>query len=189
MKWKRKSKRIEIERSKPVFTNPESLAEYIQERFDGFYLIGIDGTSGVGKSCLTKQLSNIYQPYEIIDTDDEKYLNQNKGIDYTKYVKFENIKETVFKCQSNNIPVIINGICLLEIMVRLPFELDLSVYYKKMNPDGKYYLSLPKTQSKQKYGYQYLISNHHQKPFPAPQNQQSPPISTFSWLTYKNDIW
>ncbi len=121
MKWKRKSKRIEIERSKPVFTNPESLAEYIQDRFDGFYLIGIDGTSGVGKSCLSNQLSNIYHLYEIIDTDDEKYLNQNKGIDYTKYVKIENIKETVFKCQSNNIPVIINGICLLEIMERLPF--------------------------------------------------------------------
>ena len=43
------------------------------------------------------------------------------------------------KCQVDNIPVIINGICLLEIMEKLSFKLGLHIYYKRMNPDGSYY--------------------------------------------------
>jgi hypothetical protein len=94
----------------------------------GATIIGIDGYFGVGKTSLAISLSR-QTGYGCIHLDD--YLEPKKG----SFV--ENLDLLALKEAINERPLIIEGICLLEVLCRLQINSDFLVYVVGIRPSHK----------------------------------------------------
>jgi uridine kinase len=101
-----------------------------------FMLIGIEGRMLEGKSCLAKRLKedlrlhaihvDDYRPKPILDLP---YL---KTLDIPALVAHLDEIQSEFPTT----PLIIEGICLREVLDAIARKLDLSIYVKKLSPQG-----------------------------------------------------
>ncbi|HDY8002502.1 TPA: hypothetical protein RQK74_004469 [Vibrio vulnificus] len=92
-------------------------------------IIWIDGKDGSGKSYLARQLSE-QLGISVVSVDDHLIRQQGS---YVSSVKFEQLYEAIMQVGK---PVIIEGVCLLEIRKKLKVEGGLSIYVKRMSPMG-----------------------------------------------------
>jgi hypothetical protein len=84
-----------------------------------FSIIAIDGHLGVGKTTIAKLLSN-QLGFECIHLDN--FLSQGKGL-FVKNLDFLSLKLVLRKR-----PVLIEGICMLEVLEKLDVSADLVIY-------------------------------------------------------------
>jgi len=122
----------------------ENLSEIIQRictliTEKKLYLISVDGLSGIGKSFLSKKISEI-KNCKYIDIDGD-YLIPNDGL-YLDFIKYEKLKNDIFEIISNEKIAVVDGICILEVLNRIGFKPDLKVYVKRIHiqqwRDGKH---------------------------------------------------
>ncbi|HAS6253631.1 TPA: hypothetical protein RQL13_004460 [Vibrio vulnificus] len=91
--------------------------------------IWIDGKDGSGKSYLARQLSEQLS-IPMVSVDD--YLISQQG-SYISSVKFEQLYQAITQAGK---PVIVEGVCLLEVRKILKVESGLNIYVKRMSPMG-----------------------------------------------------
>lgn len=98
-------------------------------RSDQFRLIGIDGTHGVGKSTLARQITSELC-YNHINLDD--YLEKNRGY-FVKHIQYDLVR---IKIENTTAPTIIEGVCLLAVLEQLKMTPDLLIYIKRISHNG-----------------------------------------------------
>ncbi len=96
-------------------------------------LITVDGFSGSGKSFLSEKIVDI-NSYEYIDIDGD-YLIPNDGL-YINFIKNEQLKADIIKLVSNGKIVVIDGICILQVLDRIGFKPGIKVYVKRIHSQG-----------------------------------------------------
>jgi len=96
-----------------------------------FQLIGIDGIDGAGKSTLAEKLSGLLG-LNHINLDD--YAEKEKGT-FVDFLDLNRLNDALNESQQ---AVIIEGICLLEVLSRIDRCADLLIYIKKMSSYGSW---------------------------------------------------
>lgn len=114
-----------------AMTTIEELVDEVSPRLrkGDVRFIGIDGKDGSGKSYLARLLSD-KATLALISLDN--YVEKKKG-EYVAHLDFSAIKE---RLESLSSPVIIEGVCLLDVLERLGVELDIHIYVKRMSSYG-----------------------------------------------------
>jgi hypothetical protein len=88
-------------------------------------VVAIDGCDGSGKSTLARYLATqLERPLFELDT----YLDKNLGL-YVSAIKFDDLKRDIGKFSD----MIIEGVCLMEVLRRLDITPDLTIYVKRMH--------------------------------------------------------
>lgn len=98
-------------------------------------IITIDGKDGSGKSTVANELC-LDQRFVHVNLDDSRYLDTKKG-GYVDYIKNDTLLKDIQKNQGKII--ILDGICILEIMSRINQIPDLKIYVKKTDKNGHWY--------------------------------------------------
>jgi len=96
-----------------------------------YQLICIDGVDGAGKSTLAKNLSESLG-VNCITLDD--YVENEKG-SYVEFLDLDRLNEALSYPLK---PIIIDGICLLDVLSRIGISPDLLVYVKRMSSYGSW---------------------------------------------------
>ena len=94
-----------------------------------YHLVGIDGIDGAGKSTLAKELSTAL---DITHINLDDYVEKEKG-NFVDFIDFEMLNESINKSETT---VIVEGICLLEVLSRIGRSLDLLIYIKRISSYG-----------------------------------------------------
>jgi len=94
----------------------------------GAAIIGVDGYLGAGKTTVATRLSK-QTGYGCVHLDD--YLNPHKG------GVVENLDLSALQAAAGERPLIIEGLCLLEVLERLQISADFLVYVAGINPSRK----------------------------------------------------
>ena len=96
-----------------------------------FRLIAIGGVDGSGKTILASKLANMLG-YVHINLDD--YLEKHRG-GFLGHIKYELLKT---KIENIEVPIIIEGVCLLAVLKNLKKDPDLLIYIKSMSDYGRW---------------------------------------------------
>lgn len=105
-----------------------TISEYLLS--NQFNLIAIDGYDHEGKSSLAKKISSNLE-ITIIELDTSDYLQKNNG-GYIDWIKYDHLKEELEKSQRDNKSIIVEGICVLEILKKINFSPSIHIYTKKL---------------------------------------------------------
>ncbi|MGC8774635.1 MAG: hypothetical protein ACP5R6_05185, partial [Chlorobaculum sp.] len=92
---------------------------------NGYYLIGVDGRSGVGKSTMAEKLATL-SGLSHMNLDD--YLDNNQG-GFLDYLDYDAIKQKASELGR----FVIDGVCLLSVLEKTETSVDCFVYVKKMS--------------------------------------------------------
>lgn len=95
-----------------------------------FNLIAIDGYDHEGKSFLAKKISSNLE-INCINLDSLNYLNNEKG-GSIKWIKYDYLKENLKELQRDKKCVIVEGICVLQILKNINFTPTIHIYVKKL---------------------------------------------------------
>ena len=99
-------------------------------------VVGIDGASGSGKSSLALDLSTRLAG-KVFHIDD--YVERKRG-EYLKRIDYESAGNDIGQFMSENIQlVVIEGVCLLNILETLRVEPHKVIYVKRVARDGYWY--------------------------------------------------
>lgn len=98
---------------------------------ENFSLIGIDGKNGSGKTKLASQLASELG-YRHINLDSKLHKNRGNFINNIKY------DELLAELKDLDRPVIIEGVCLLAVLENLYKRLDMLIYVKLVEDNGKW---------------------------------------------------
>jgi len=111
-----------------INTENELIAALKNISFDSKSIVSIDGVDGVGKTTLS---SKIAQELCIsnIELDDFVQKNQNGYINHIDY-------DRLLKKIITDKPVVVEGICVLEILNRIQIKPDVSIYIKVVDRYG-----------------------------------------------------
>ncbi len=96
-----------------------------------FHLVCIDGVDGAGKSTLAEKLS-LSLGISWLNLDN--YVEKEKG-NYVNFLNLEGLKTAMNEFQQ---PIIIEGICLLEVLSKIGRFPDLLIYIKRMSSYGSW---------------------------------------------------
>jgi len=95
-------------------------------------IISIDGVDGVGKSALACKIAKeLSVPHIEIDA-----FVQNQQGGYIKYIDYDRLGEKIVHEKMSNHTVVVEGICVLQILNRLNLTSDVSVYVKVIDVYG-----------------------------------------------------
>jgi len=97
-----------------------------------FQLICIDGIDGSGKSTLAANLSQSLG-VEHLNLDD--FVKKEKG-NFVKFIDLDKLKDVI---GNSSKLIIIEGVCLLEIISKLNRSIDLLIYIKRISGYGTWY--------------------------------------------------
>lgn len=97
---------------------------------DQFNLIAIDGYCGQGKTFLAGKLSSNFE-IPCIELDTSNYLHKNNG-GYIDWIKYDHLKEELEKLQKGKKSIIVEGICVLDILKKINFTPSIHIYIKKL---------------------------------------------------------
>ncbi|MEM7700749.1 MAG: shikimate kinase [Pseudomonadota bacterium] len=108
-----------------AFTDPDVLANTLRPELGELGVVGIDGWTGVGKTTLgerlAKELGGTFFDLDCALTHDRK-----------AYVSAIRISEVSEAFANQRRPLVVSGICLLEVLEKAAVKLDSSVYVKRM---------------------------------------------------------
>jgi|TARA_R110002096_G_scaffold87006_8_gene199885 hypothetical protein len=107
-----------------VFTDLKQFAAEILGRFNGDAVIGIDGWTGVGKTCLANALANATGGRTF---DLDTALNKDQKC-YVAALRFDEIRRAF----SSDGLLFVSGICLRQVLRLVDVEADAHVYVKRM---------------------------------------------------------
>ena len=111
------------------FSDLEELANSLRSRIGCFGIVGVDGWTGAGKTTLAdglaRELGGSYFDLDSALTNDQK-----------AYVSAIRMNEVSDALAIQRRPLIISGICLLEVLGKVAVQLDASVYIKRMTTWG-----------------------------------------------------
>ena len=101
-------------------------------RRESFRLVTIDGIDGAGKSPTASWLAGALG-FQWIELD--KFLNEGKP-GYVDYIRYADLRQRIFDARSQSTPVIVEGVCVLEVLDRIEEKPDLTIYIKRPSADG-----------------------------------------------------
>ena len=113
---------VSSHRAVPELSSVEDLVSFVQER--SAQRIGIDGVDGVGKTTLAVNLAERLS-YPLVSLDD--YLDRNKG-GFVEHLSYSALSHEL----DSRDRFVVEGDCLLQVLARLPMELHLLVYLKRV---------------------------------------------------------
>ena len=108
------------------------IVEEIRSSYANADIIGIDGTDGVGKTTLAKELGDTIGA-TVFSLDD--FVVDNRG----SYIPNLRIEELDAAISSTSRPVVIEGVCLLEALEVVSLSPDLLIYVKRIAEYGHWY--------------------------------------------------
>lgn len=92
-------------------------------RTENYKVIGLDGTNGARKTTIASALA-IELDLPLISLDD--YLEKNQG-SFIEHIKYEDLSQETQAEQR----FIIEGVCLLEVLVKVNVQPDILLYVKR----------------------------------------------------------
>ena len=113
------------------FQNVADLVDEIQKRTAGLEcpLVGLDGAYGSGKSTLAKAVA---EKLDGIVLEVDRYTERN-GKPYREQLRYEDLRRDLKTTRSDGKPVIVDGVCLLDVMDAVGAKVDALVYVKKVD--------------------------------------------------------
>ncbi len=107
------------------FTQLEDLAKTLLPKIGDSGIVGIDGWTGVGKTTLAKGLAELMNG-SFYDLDCALTHNQKE------YVAALRMPEILNALAEKRRPLMVSGICLLEVLEKNGTQLDAHIYMKRM---------------------------------------------------------
>lgn len=101
---------------------------------DQFNLIGLDGCPNSGKTDLATILAERFDANKLSIDD---YLNKNMG-GYQNFIKYDKLKKDLDIEKKDNNLVIVEGVCLMEILKIIEFNVDLLIYVRRISSVGRW---------------------------------------------------
>ena len=111
-----------------------ALAERIRKSYGGAQIIGIDGFPEAGKTTLAGCLKEVLLDADVVSTDDHLETQRgNRG--YVELLNLAGIKDSVEKSIWAGRRVILEGICLREVIAcsAIPTDSIVHVYVKRIS--------------------------------------------------------
>ena len=95
-------------------------------------LVSIDGWSGSGKTTLAMNLADRLglRRYEL-----DEYLHEHRG-SFLEHLDYLRLSTALAGSQTAHGPVLVDGICVLEVLGRLGLRSDLKVYVRRISASG-----------------------------------------------------
>lgn len=87
-------------------------------------IIGLDGATGVGKSTLTGDIHHDLGA-TVIEVDS---FHEQNGYPYVDNLRLLDLKDAISSAREEGVPVIIDGICLLDVLARIELKPDILIY-------------------------------------------------------------
>jgi pantothenate kinase-related protein Tda10 len=95
-------------------------------------IIGVDGAYGSGKSTLARKLAEALEG-AVLEID--QYTLRN-GQPYRQQLRYEELGRGLEALRSKGKPVVVEGICLLDVLERIGARPGTVVYVKKLDESG-----------------------------------------------------
>lgn len=112
-----------------VTQNIQEVKNFIRANFDeGKKIISIDGLKGVLKSTLADSFRDNNQ-IEIIHFEDYWVVDPHLYLDV---FKFNKLKKTIIKALDSGKDILMEGLCLIQILENISLESQYKVYIKKL---------------------------------------------------------
>ncbi len=110
------------------------LAQAIRAHMEGRArpVVGIDGADGSGKTFLATEIGTVLN-LSVLSVDD--FVEKERG----NYVKHIHQAELEAALGGTATGVIVEGVCLLDVLDRLRFSADCLIYVKRCDADGFWY--------------------------------------------------
>ncbi len=114
------------------FQNSAKLKDFLFEsiKSQNLQIISIDGMDGSGKSTLASYLAKHLNMYHMA-LDEDKYLITQKGT-YVNFIRYDILETDLSEFRDKNQRIIIDGICILEILDNINIKPDLKIYVKNV---------------------------------------------------------
>jgi adenylate kinase family enzyme len=95
-------------------------------------VISIDGVDGVGKSTLARKITEeLSLPHIEIDA----FVQAQKG-GYINYIDYDRLSERIVQPMISNQMIVVEGICVQQVLNKISLNPDVSVYVKVINHYG-----------------------------------------------------
>ena len=121
-----------------IFKEPKDLLLFINNYpKDKPLIISIDGKNGSGKSTLAKIIS-VELGFSHIELDSDRYLEKNKG-KYVNYIFYDILKKDITELLEKQKSIVIEGICILQILEIIEIKPNIKIYVKRMSKDGNFW--------------------------------------------------
>ena len=124
--WSKRSSEEEII-ARLQFRSLADARSHIGTTFGQLPIIGIDGWMGVGKTTFAREIADLDSKRWAIDLD--AFLIRNQG----KFVGALQLPSLAAAIKSATAPIIVSGVCLLEVAKAIGLRLDSHIYIKRMN--------------------------------------------------------
>jgi len=113
--------------SEKEFTDEHELIKAITNlALNPHSLISIDGVDGVGKSTLANKIkAKLSTHYIELDT----FVQEQKG-GYIEYLDYDKLQDEIGHLMTTNALIVIEGICIQQVLKRTGLTSDLSIYVK-----------------------------------------------------------
>lgn len=95
----------------------------------GLVLVGLDGMDGAGKTAIAHEVA-VLTGWRVIHLDDYLVPDQGTFVDNLRYgdIKLE--------IESTNAPVLVEGVCLLDVADKIGISIAAPIYVKRVNAHG-----------------------------------------------------
>jgi hypothetical protein len=106
------------------------LEEEIQRKYSKLYnvIVVIDGADGIGKTKIAKQLA---VTLGFIHLEVDSFIDKNKG-SYLNHIHYEKLKSAIKNELLKFRGIIVDGICMQNIVEQISLQPTLSIYIKRM---------------------------------------------------------
>jgi hypothetical protein len=110
------------------------LAQAIRAKVEGRArpVIGIDGADGSGKTFLATEIGTVLN-LSVVSVDD--FVEKERG-NYVEHIQQAELEAALGSAETG---VIVEGVCLLDVVDRLALSADCLVYVKRCDADGFWY--------------------------------------------------
>ena len=99
----------------------------------GCLLIAVDGVHGAGKSTLAQTIGEKLGGRVI--SLDEGYLDKHTGA-YRESIRYEVLQRDIERFKAEERVLVIEGICLLEVLDEVDVSPDVAIYLKRIDQHG-----------------------------------------------------
>lgn len=116
-----------------IFTDEYALIESIENlSLKSSGIVSIDGVDGVGKSTLACKIAEeLSLPYIEIDT----FVQEQQG-GYIDHIDYDRLSESIKQAIITNQVIILEGICVQQVLKKLDLNSNAKVYVRVMNNYG-----------------------------------------------------